>query len=317
LKVRFTGGEPLLREDFEELYLFARRLGLRLLICTNATLITRRLAELLASVPPLERIEVTVYGLKQGSYEAITRVPGSFGAARHGMDLLLDCKVPFVAKGVRFRSNKGETKALESWASTIPWMEKPPTGALFLDLRGRRDSDKKNRLIKGLRLSREEVIECLVVREGAYRREMKAFCSKFTGPQGENLFDCGSGRGGGCVDAYGRLQGCIMLRHPDTVYDLKRGNMKDALTEFFPKIRQMKAESPDYLDCCAHCFLKGLCEQCPARSWMEHGNLDNPVAYHCEMAHAQARFLGLLSEEEMAWEVTDWKERVRGFSLDP
>lgn len=29
LQVRFTGGEPLLRSDFEELYLFARRLGLK------------------------------------------------------------------------------------------------------------------------------------------------------------------------------------------------------------------------------------------------------------------------------------------------
>ena len=29
LSVRLTGGEPLLREDFEEIYLFARKLGLR------------------------------------------------------------------------------------------------------------------------------------------------------------------------------------------------------------------------------------------------------------------------------------------------
>ena len=29
LTVRFTGGEPLLREDFEELYIFARKLGLK------------------------------------------------------------------------------------------------------------------------------------------------------------------------------------------------------------------------------------------------------------------------------------------------
>ena len=38
LSVRFTGGEPLLREDFEELYLVARRLGLKVLLFTNATL---------------------------------------------------------------------------------------------------------------------------------------------------------------------------------------------------------------------------------------------------------------------------------------
>ena len=42
LSIKLTGGEPLLREDFEEIYLFARQLGLRVLIYTNATLITPR-----------------------------------------------------------------------------------------------------------------------------------------------------------------------------------------------------------------------------------------------------------------------------------
>ncbi len=32
IPVRFTGGEPLLREDFKELYIFARRLGLKVLL---------------------------------------------------------------------------------------------------------------------------------------------------------------------------------------------------------------------------------------------------------------------------------------------
>ena len=53
LEVRFTGGEPLLRPDFEEIYLFARRLGLKVLIFTNSCLITPRLANLLAHIPPL------------------------------------------------------------------------------------------------------------------------------------------------------------------------------------------------------------------------------------------------------------------------
>ena len=65
LKVRFTGGEPLLREDFEELYLFARRLGLKVLIFTNGTLITPQLADLFARIPPLEKIEVSLYGMKR------------------------------------------------------------------------------------------------------------------------------------------------------------------------------------------------------------------------------------------------------------
>src|SRR3989338_1780551 len=35
--VKFTGGEPFLRKDFKELYVFARKAGLRAIIFTNAT----------------------------------------------------------------------------------------------------------------------------------------------------------------------------------------------------------------------------------------------------------------------------------------
>jgi len=105
-----------------------------------------------------------------------------------------------------------------------------------------------------------------------------------------------------------------MVRHPDCVYDLHSGSLEDAMTRFFPKMREMKAENPDYLARCAKCFLKGLCEQCPAKSWMEHGTLDTPVEYLCETAHAQAYDLGLMQEGERAWEVEDWKERIERFS---
>jgi MoaA/NifB/PqqE/SkfB family radical SAM enzyme len=63
LSVRLTGGEPLLREDFIDLYLCARRLGLKVRLFTNARLITPELADLFARIPPLEKIEVTVYGM--------------------------------------------------------------------------------------------------------------------------------------------------------------------------------------------------------------------------------------------------------------
>ena len=112
------------------------------------------------------------------------------------------------------------------------------------------------------------------------------------------------------MDAYGYLQPCLLLRHPDVVYDLKTGSLKDAMTNFFPKIREMRASNPDYLARCARCFLKGLCEQCPAKSWMEYGTLDTPVEYLCDVAHAQAEYLGLVSKGEKAWEVVNWQERI-------
>jgi radical SAM protein with 4Fe4S-binding SPASM domain len=310
LKVRFTGGESLLREDFEELYLFARRQGLKVLIFTNATLITQHLADLFARIPPLVKIEVSLYGLKRNSYEGITRVAGSFDEAWRGINLLLEKSVPFVVKSALLPPNKKEMNELEAWASTIPWMDKSPSYAMFFDLRCRRDSEKKNSCIKRLRLSPKEGLKMLTRRKEEYFREMEEFCSKFTRPSGEHLFSCGAGKGGGCVDAYGHFQLCMMLRHPATIYNLKNGSLEDATKSFIPKVRQMKANNQDYLDYCANCFIKGLCEQCPAKSWMEHGALDAPVKYHCEITHAQAEFLGLLKENEKAWEIKDWKERI-------
>lgn len=314
LTVRLTGGEPLLRDDFEELYLFARRLGHKVVIFTNATLITPQLAELFARIPPLEKIEVSVYGMKQSSYEAVTRTPGSYENAWRGVNLLMGKKIPFVVKGALLPPNKDEMEEFVTWASDLPWMDEPPSFATFFDLRCRRDSEAKSRRIKGLRLSPEAILGVLTRRREEYVRVMREFSSQFMAPQGDTLFSCGGGVGSGCVDAYGNFQLCMMLRQPAAVYDLTRGSLKDALVNFFPALREMKAKDPEYLARCARCFLMGLCEQCPAKSWIEHGTLDTPVEYCCEIAHAEARYLGLLAPGERGWKVQDWRERIRRFS---
>jgi radical SAM protein with 4Fe4S-binding SPASM domain len=112
------------------------------------------------------------------------------------------------------------------------------------------------------------------------------------------------------MDSYGNVQMCLPLRHRDTIYPLKQGSLHDALTVFFPKIREIRATNRDYLERCAICFLKGLCEQCPAKSWSEHGTLDTPVEYLCDIAHEQAKDLSLLTGREKGWHVKDWRERV-------
>ena len=312
MTVRFTGGEPLLREDFQELYIFSRKLGLKVILFTNATLITPHLVELFSKIPPLEKIEVTVYGLKKSSYEGATRVDGSFAAAWRGINLLLEQKIPFVVKTALLPSNKDEIDDFEEWAKSIPGMDESPSYAMFFNLRYRRE-EKENSCIRSLRLSAQEGLKVLTRRKDEYIREMKKFCIKFMHPAGDKLFSCGSGVDSGCVDAYGSFQPCLMLRHPDYVYDLKQGSLKDALENFFPKMREKKSNNPEYLLRCAKCFLIGLCTQCPAKAWIEHGTLDTPDDYLCDIAHLQARFLGLLNDKEMGWNSNDWKGRIREF----
>ena len=56
-----TGGEPLLRDDFTEIYLGLKRLGLLISVFTNACLVTPAHVELFRQYPPRD-IEVSVYG---------------------------------------------------------------------------------------------------------------------------------------------------------------------------------------------------------------------------------------------------------------
>jgi MoaA/NifB/PqqE/SkfB family radical SAM enzyme len=59
--VLITGGEPLLRDDFTDIYLMLKRKGLLVSLFTNATLIKREHIDLFKKYPPRD-IEVSVYG---------------------------------------------------------------------------------------------------------------------------------------------------------------------------------------------------------------------------------------------------------------
>ena len=321
LTVRFTGGEPLLRDDFAELYLFARRLGMYVALFTNARRMTPELVQLLARIPPGRVVEVTVYGMHAESYDAAAASRGAFIEFWRGVELLRTYNIPFIVKQSVLPPNRHEIAEFEAFARTLPGMDGMPSYSMNFDLRARRDNPAKNRFIQTLRLTPDETVDMLA-RNPNYRQGMREFCGKFMAPPDDKLFNCGAGHGT-CVDAYGRAQMCLGLRDPATVYDLRCGTgdhirddhqgspLRYALTEFFPRLREMRATNPEYLNRCARCFLKGLCEQCPAKSWQEHGTLDRPVEYLCDVAHAQARYLGLLAANERAWELEGEESRQR------
>jgi radical SAM protein with 4Fe4S-binding SPASM domain len=148
---------------------------------------------------------------------------------------------------------------------------------------------------------------------------MAEFAIKFHGLRGDRLFGCGASGGHSlCIDAYGRAQACLGLRAPELTVPLTPDAVRigesvenlAAALERFQVLGEKRATNPDYLVRCARCFLKALCEQCPAKAWTETGTLDTPVEYLCEVTHAQARFLGWLGQSEQAWEVVDWQDRI-------
>jgi radical SAM protein with 4Fe4S-binding SPASM domain len=311
LSVRFTGGEPLLRSDFAELYIHAKKAGLTVTLFTNATLLTPELVQLFTQMPPKEPIEITVYGMHRSSCEAVTRTNGSFDATRQGIDLLMAAAIPFVVKGVCLPQNREERRIFESWAATLPGMKNsPPSYAMHFDLRVRRDSEARNTLIQKLRPTAEESLAFSMQDKDAFLQETRTFCRMFAAIPGKKVFGCGAGCRNLVVDSYGTVYPCLLLRHPDATYNLHKGSLQDALENFFPALQHREAKNKEYLKRCARCFLKSFCKQCPARSWVETGTLDTPVEYHCTIAHAQAEAAGIIHPGEKSWHVKNWKKRV-------
>ena len=113
IRVRLTGGEPLLRVDFDDIYIFSRKQGLKVQIFTNATLIDDKRISLFTEMPPLEPIEVTLYGMRETSYGAVSRTPGSFEKAWSGIERLRKSNIPFVVRSVILPPNISEVDEMD------------------------------------------------------------------------------------------------------------------------------------------------------------------------------------------------------------
>jgi radical SAM protein with 4Fe4S-binding SPASM domain len=161
-----------------------------------------------------------------------------------------------------------------------------------------------------MRLSPEAGVKILAKQPETYRKEMRKFCENYLTRPTDLIFACNPANTI-CIDAYGKIQYCLALRHPDTVLDSKRFSLEYFLKEFLPTLRGMRSCNADFLSRCGHCFLRGFCEQCPAKSWSESGSLDQPADYWCRIAHEQARYLKLIAANENAWEVRNWRTRIK------
>lgn len=113
-----TGGEPLLRDDFPEIYMGLKRMGLLVAVFTNATLINPDHIALFKKYPPRD-IEITVYGVTKETYEAVTRRPGSFEKFMGGLDALMKNNVRVRLKAMAIQANLHEQKAIADFCRKL------------------------------------------------------------------------------------------------------------------------------------------------------------------------------------------------------
>lgn len=293
-----TGGEPLLREDFEEVYLGLKRLGLLVSVFTNACLVTPHHVELFKRYPPRD-VEVSVYGATRTTYERVTRREGSFEAFVRGLGLLRAGGIPVSLKAIAMRSTLAEMDDIARFS------RENGSGVFRFDplLHLRYDRDPvRNAEIRAERLTPEEIVALelrdeerfSVLRDtcGAGRAALEdAESAGAAESVDDRLFGCGAGVAGFVVGYDGSLRLCGSLWHPDMVYDLRAGSLGEAWTDWAPSVLETVGVSRDFLERCGPCDLSDLCMWCPANAYLETGELEEWVEYFCAVAHARSAAL--------------------------
>lgn len=97
----FSGGEPLVRKDLPELAMYAREKGMRAVISTNGTLITKEKAQELKDVG-LSYVGISMDGGEE-IHDRFRSVPGSYKKALQGIE---NCQEVGLKVGLRFTINK-------------------------------------------------------------------------------------------------------------------------------------------------------------------------------------------------------------------
>ena len=99
--ILFSGGEPLIRRDLFELAQYATDKGMRAVISTNGTLITKEVAAKLRKIG-LSYVGVSLDGLEK-THDRFRGKKGAFAAAIEG---IRNCRDAGIKVGIRFTVNK-------------------------------------------------------------------------------------------------------------------------------------------------------------------------------------------------------------------
>ncbi len=287
-----TGGEPLLRQDFFDIYLRLKKKGLLVSLFTNACLVTDRHVDLFRRYP-LRDIEVTVYGVTKETYERVTGIPGSYAKFRRGLALLLDNGIKVRLKAMALRSNVHELPAIARFCRerTKDAFRFDPVLHLRFDEHGER-----NKKILAERLSPEEIIEIERAdpeRSAAAEKTCRRLDASLSAQEDSNcLFQCGAGNESFAVSYNALFRICPDLWHRDCLYDLRQGTLAQAWFDFAPRVRAMTSTNNEFLEKCRICPLMDICLWCPAHAHLECGRLDSWCEYFCTAAQARFQAFG-------------------------
>lgn len=282
MEVYFTGGEILMRPDFEELYIYAKKKGVILVLLSNITLLNQRHIDLFKEYP-VENISTTMYGYSEETYERVTGVKGSFRMFMNALDLIRDNQLPYELKFVTLNENKedlykvrdfGKSLGVEMVISTgihpeSNGMMAPMNSRLSSEMAFEFDWKDPARREFWRNVGRQLLAgEIELVPARAKARFAKGY-----------LYPCSIAHQHVFITSDLHMQGCV--RASFKRYDLKKGNFDDGWRYLQEEFLEKRASSSFP---CMHCNDIRFCEQCTANFAQVTGDEETPDDFYCKVA---------------------------------
>ena len=279
-----SGGEPMLRPDFPEIFTEITAKSAWYTLNTNGTLITPEIARLLQRKGTKL---VALYGATAEIHDAVTRNPGSFEALRRGVAYLREAGAGFSVQVVPMKTNISQYGAMirlaESWSPS--WR----LGATWLYLSASGDP-AKNAEIRAERLDPARVVEldgAGGAGSGALEDDAASSCGT-AAPSGLYA-NCLTGRRDFHVDPYGGMTFCGFVKDPALRLDLRTMSFAEAWDTRLPLLASAAVPAKARAGNCGTCDLRPDCKWCPVYAYLECRDHEAKIDDLCAIARETRR----------------------------
>jgi MoaA/NifB/PqqE/SkfB family radical SAM enzyme len=284
-KWSMSGGEPMLRPDFPEIFDYITSKAISYSLNTNGTMITPEIAELMRRKG---RKMVALYGATAKIHDHITRTPGSFEAVMRGFEFLRDAGVQFIVQLIPMRDNYHQFREMIVLAKTLSpdWR----LGAAWLYFSAIGDLER-NAEINRQRLDPRLVVELDKPDPSEKEWEDGELEEVFPYSKDDRLFaSCIDQRRKIHINPYGEACFCQYIRARELLYDLRNGSFQEAWERFVPSLAAKVKGGDEYSKNCGSCEYRADCRWCPVYGYLEHGRFSAPVEYLCRVTEETRSF---------------------------
>ena len=293
MSLLITGGEPMLRPDFCEIWEGIYKRGFIITLYTNATLVTPKIMETLRKYPP-HKIGVTIYGASAATYEKVCGNGDAFGRCIEGIEQLMTLPSKMEFRTTIIKDNYHDVDAIETLVHDNYGKERTliQTRLVTAAVRGacadvkscRLDPEDNIKLAfrRGINILKECIGSDYDNSNVHYKWEKKQDIG--TQVNKMTLLGCDAGMRDYTISWQGKLLGCQLLGAFET----------DALQLGIIKAWEKYPESISPIimnEKCVQCQNKYLCNACVATIFAETGKIDGCPECFCEDADVMNRML--------------------------